>query len=62
MRYHQILFFIFDKRECLDHFEYLTIPLGICSPPVPHTLSYYKEKFHRGSPKMLVKGFESKIL
>lgn len=36
--------YFFDKQGYLDLFEYLTIPLDMCNPPVPHTPGYYREK------------------
>ena len=36
--------YFFDKQGYLDLFEYLTIPLDMCNPPIPHTPGYYREK------------------
>ena len=51
----QFFFFFFfsNKQEYPDLFEYLTIPSSMCSPPIPHILGYYMEKFHKSGPKML---------
>lgn len=42
-KYYYYLFF--DKWGYLDIFEYLSIPLGVCSFLVLHTPSYYREKY-----------------
>ena len=42
---------LFYKQGCSDLFEHLTIPSGVCSPPIPHAPGYYRKKFYRGSPK-----------
>ena len=47
----QSKFFFFDKQECLDFFEYLTISSRICNPPVLHVLGYYKKESHEGGSK-----------
>ena len=53
--------FLFNKQQYLDLFEYLTNPLGMCSPPIPYISSYYKKESHGNGPKMLARGFEPKI-
>ena len=50
---HLVFFFFSNKQEYPDLFEYLTIPSSMCSPPIPHILGYYMEKFHKSGPKML---------
>ena len=55
-------FFLVDKQGYPNLFKYLTILSGVCNSPVPHTPGYYREESHGGDPKMLVRGFEPKIL
>ena len=40
---------------------YLTTPLDMCSPPVPHIPDYYREEYHRSGPKMLGRDFKLRI-
>ena len=60
-----VFFFFFfnfiNKQEYVDLFEYLTNPLGMCSPPIPYILGYYRKESHWSGPKMLARGFEPKI-
>ena len=46
-------FFIFLQMKYIDLFKYLIIPLSIYNPPIPHTLSYYREKSHESGSKIL---------
>ena len=55
------LYIFFNKQEYPDLFEYLTNLSGMCSPPLPHMLGYYKEKSHGSGSKMLTRGFEPRI-
>lgn len=43
------------KQKYPDLFKYLTILLDMCSPPIPHILSYYKEEFLGGGPKVMAR-------
>ena len=53
-----IYLFIFIDKGYPNLFEYLTIFLSVCKPPVPHTPSYYREGSLEGGLKMLARYFE----
>ena len=48
-----IYIYIYIHTRYLYLFNYLTILLGMCSHPVPHTLNYYMKEFLKDDPKML---------